>query len=622
MVLEKKKALFKAIAQDYTPPSMNIGDPEKYYWPKTIARLELYGEKDSLANNWIYTFSNRSPFHFTLVGMVRILFLYPNAPAIKKNRVTIIGKVFDRTDSYNCWTAEGTENHINMSRTSGYLYAQEALRIKYRQEEAQLHMRNMKSWLLAYRNRILENGNAEWNSGIYGLYNLIGWLNLYDFAEDEEVKLAAKQVCDYYAAEAALHYSWGVVGGAEMRGNGIGHNVGNSSAFLGWFWFGENAQLPIQRGREYIQLVHPATSNFQPNPALLALAQKRISQPFEAKLQMPDYGIKKQGFCQNKFYASPFFTLGSSQNSYGGWTGSTSQIVSWKMVGKPVKEGETPFQMSGNGLYYKDLRGKIRDPFTQVVQHNQTLVLLSFTPKKLVEIENEIQTLVKDWSAKWQSDFRKRFPMDREKENVVKLIKQRKRKSGSYLCIDRRAVIEEHARGWFVKMGDSYASISALSRGTTKLKKVPQEADFIFLEQTVQPETLSGFIVEFGDSNVFENFDGFKSKMQNTRLVLKDGLKIAYTDSEGKELEVSFEPNGTFEEAIVDWGYGITSPQIETTEAQFVQPNWPIGFGHGKMAKVQPAHSPMKAVISCPYIHLENRKLELNPDGLLQVIRE
>jgi hypothetical protein len=54
-------------ADVYTPPSPDIGDPEKYYWPKVMARFEKYGTKDTLGNRLIRLFAKNSPFHFILV---------------------------------------------------------------------------------------------------------------------------------------------------------------------------------------------------------------------------------------------------------------------------------------------------------------------------------------------------------------------------------------------------------------------------------------------------------------------------------------------------------------------------------------------------------------------------
>jgi len=619
--LQKKEILIKEIITNYDPPSTDIGDPEKYYWPKTLARLELYGENDSLANNWISLFADRSPFHFTLVGMCRILYLYPNAPAIQKYRNTILKKVFERTDSYNCWTAEGTENHINMSRTSGYLYAQEAIKHNFQTIHAQAHAKEMKEWILNWSKLIYQKGTGEWNSGIYGTYNMIGWLNLYDFSEDIEVKSAAKAVCDYYATEMALYYSWGVLGGAEMRGAGIGHNLGNSTSFQTWFWFSDNENPDFSRGREYIQTIHAATSTYQPDEAIVQLARKTMDKPFQTYIQMPDYLLSKAGFCQNQLYASNHFTLGSMASTYGGWTGSTSQIISWKMVAKPEKSENAPFQMSGNGLYYENRNGKIRDPFTQIIQHEKVLFQLSYVPENAKEIESQINLLIKKWSMNWKNDFLLRFPDEGYKKNVVKGIKEKSRKSGSYLSIDNRAsgFIEDGIT--FLEMNGTYAAIRSISQlyPTEDKSNYDKKTQFQFLVDASKKNQLSGFVIEMGDFGSHGSFQKFKTSIKKSNLIKpgnENPYSVTYQTSTGEKLEAKFQAEGSFEEAIVDWGYGVKNPQTHITAAPFVQPVWPSGMGHGKVGLLIDHLFPVsKSIFSGPVLNLQNGLLHIQING-------
>ena len=47
---KRSELVLTQAADHYHPPSFNIGDPEKYYWPYVIARFEKYGIQDSIAN--------------------------------------------------------------------------------------------------------------------------------------------------------------------------------------------------------------------------------------------------------------------------------------------------------------------------------------------------------------------------------------------------------------------------------------------------------------------------------------------------------------------------------------------------------------------------------------------
>jgi hypothetical protein len=54
------------IADNYQPPSLSIGDPEKYYYPIAMARMVKYGENDSIANEYISILGKKRRFPFCI----------------------------------------------------------------------------------------------------------------------------------------------------------------------------------------------------------------------------------------------------------------------------------------------------------------------------------------------------------------------------------------------------------------------------------------------------------------------------------------------------------------------------------------------------------------------------
>ena len=145
------------VANIYQLPGSNPytngpADEEKYTGPKMLARMAKYGadDPDGLmlptgdshlvnANEWIRAGAGGAHFHFTFVGPAIVFTKYPDAPALSEEHSTrgVIGtpytvtvldsyilEVMTRNDNYNAFTGEGTENHINMNRTSGWIYAQ------------------------------------------------------------------------------------------------------------------------------------------------------------------------------------------------------------------------------------------------------------------------------------------------------------------------------------------------------------------------------------------------------------------------------------------------------------------------------------------------------------------
>ncbi len=589
---EKRAAhILQHTADEYHPPSIDIGDPEKYYWPLVIARFHRYGPSDSIGNHWIHKMAGNSPFHFTLVGMARLLYQYPNAPAIQTNHELILKKVFDRNDSYNAWTGEGTENHVNMSRTSGYLFAQAALLGRADFPEARTHLNEMDDWLRYWSKEIFKAGTGEWNSSTYMAYNLVGWLNLFDFAKDQEIKNIAKAVLDYYASELALHYSYGSVGGSEMRGSNS--TLGSATSYLGWLWFGTDDDYYSSpgglTGSQYIQCAHAATSTYRPPTMLNHLASKQGG-PTTYQCSQPAYLLDEPAFVKQFFYATPDFTLGSSNSRYGGYTGSTSQVVSWKLVVREAT-GKLPLEIVGNGMYYDKKPLKGRDPYTQVVHHNNVLIQMTCVPTDERDHFERVKAIVKEWAELWQDDFRKRFPNDPHKKNVVTLRENRSGRNGSFVALPSQIAIDSSGTTVWVNAGDTFLAIRSVSG--QRLKSLVENGK-IYLVDDQPPGVLCGIILEARRKKEVTDFKSFITQSGNQSNVDRYGKTINFTSSTGDHITATYRSNGVTTEAISDWGYGKVKPNAKLTTPPLLQPEWPTGEGWGKV----PAYSINKSKIN------------------------
>lgn len=583
---QRAEILINKIADDYTPPSMHIGDPEKYYWPKVLARFEKYGISDTLANSYIDTFRFNRPFHFTLVGMARIMSAYPEAPSVKKHKVQYLKKVFERNDSYNPWTGEGTENHISMSRTSGYLFAQHALEFPDEFPQAHLRLQQMELWISLWAKRLFEYGNAEWNSDIYGVYNMIGWLNLYDFAKDDKIRKTAKAVLDFYATELALHYSWGITGGASMRGSGAGLSRYNASNYLGWLWFGSTAGFPFGfSGSQFIQMMHPLTSSYYPADEIILIGKKQFELPSYYKTSRPSYLLEKPSFVKQFFFITDEFTLGSAVSPYGGWTGSTWQMVNWRLVIRSKNEG-VPYEVGGNGRFYNEWSGKTTNPFTQVLQHENVLIQITKTPENVDSIVETMQVKVDQWAEDWEKDFKKRFPHDRHKneQGVVNFGDKLLMENSSYITLPGDAKVEKKDSLYLVQLNNVILLIIPVQSVTGVQKiEIKNQPRFILMDQAPLGQAC-GFIIELLEKEQITQQQ--LSNLTNVRLLCNMDLKtgsVNYRSMTGNEIHAEYRENGIFQEATVDWGYGAEEPKIMMTYPDFRQPNWPSGAGYGRV---------------------------------------
>lgn len=579
--------LVDAVADRYNPPSMEIGDPEKYYWPKAIARFEKYGISDSAANSWIDALKNRSPFHFTLTGMARLMALYPDAPAIKNNRVVLLQKVFERDDSHNPWTSEGTENHINMDRTSGYLFAQYALEYPELFPEASGKLLLMKEWIRRWSATLYRSGSGEWNSDIYQAYHIIGWLNLFDFAFDEEVRDIARAVLDYYSSEMALHYSWGTYGGSMKRGRGVTDMNTTASNYLCWLWFGaQSDSLPgVTRGGEYIQSMHAVTSSYFPGEPIILLAAKEFPKPAWYMNSKPSYLFEYDSFVKQFFYIGRNYTLGAAVSPYGGWTGSTYQIMNWKLVIR--NKSGNPFEISGNGRFHDTWTGITANPWTQFAQYKNVLVQLTMTPVNKEKLISIVRDRVDQWKKDWQSDFSSRFPED-DKNNVVNFARNIVAENKSFINLPAYSEPVVDNNKFFLQLGEVYLAVNFIGAYQTfNDDHIGAAGNRILITDESPLGNICGFVMEVVESERFDDIDDFIEKYNQKDRIIRMGTlnkpHIRYHSIDGSLIETGYSVSGCFSEAVYDWGYGVNEPQTFTFAAPFMQPEWPCGEGFGKI---------------------------------------
>jgi hypothetical protein len=583
----------------YQLPVPNYTDPEKVYWPVVIARLHKYGINDSIANTWIDypDFKNRLPFHFILAGMARIMPLFPDAPAMKRNKLQYLKNVAARKDSYNPWTAEGTENHINMSRTSGYIFAEQMLEYPGVFPEAEQWRKMMKEWLTYYAKRIYEVGTGEFNASTYGVFNIIGFLNLYDFAKDPEVRELARAVLDYYACELALHNFQGMTSGAESRGAPSMQSLDHETEYLSWLWFGgitraKSQNLFLSKTSKYpLQSVHAVTSKYRPSGDILYLnSTKFIGENWYVNAK-PSYLLARPGYIKQFLYNTSNFSLGSAIYPYGAFASSAYKNTTWKLLMAVDDDKESPQIISGGGTYYSDRKGMIRNPYTQVVQHKNVLIMLNLLPENYREIHEDMELIFEEWKKDWQEDFSQRFSADDPKitevGNPVRFLDtnlEDPHLNGCHLWYSiptRDTVIDDVL---FMEFDRAFVSIQSINQ----IKPQKNKNNTIIL--AAAPGNLCGLILEVNQKTGFRDlFEYARSYKRLPVRVSYDSMNtlVNYQSLEGFDLQVRYAKSGTFSEPIYDWGYGPESPGHIQTSPPFLQPVWPVGNGYGRIPEVR-----------------------------------
>ena len=580
-----------------------VPDPEKYNWPQVLARLQKFGINDDTSNARINRFKNNSPFHFTLVGLARIMNQYPSAPQMIANKTTYLTRIFSRTDGYNAFTDEGTDNHNNMARTSGYLAAQNALgNAAFPQAAAKLA--ESKQWIMNFSRNQYYVGSAEWNSSQYGSYNVIGWLNLFDFATDPEVKAAARAVLDYLSLEIGLHYSQGWTGGSEMRGTGVpafgvsagvaNNQFGTSSQdYLGWLWFGDLSRAVgtnYWNGNEYIQSVHAAVSSYRPSSYAIQIAKKQIALPAWFKASKGEFFGKSPSFLQQNFYADQGYTIGTAYMPYGGWTGASFAIQSWKLMGRiSVVPGDTikaPQIITGAGRYYDQTKGRGRQPYDQFAQNKNVLIQMTKTPVGANLIDTAVKQIIAIWRTKWQTSFNQRFPGD-NKPNPVGKLNGISTRNESYISYPSNATVVRTANVVYIEMENAFVAVRSLAN---TLPGAPANDGNLTRQMVIDGApagSICGFVLEAANKTAGFTFTDFQAAINAKNGLDKSQIeagKVTYISLQNDTLAVSYNGNGTHKEAIFDWGYGPTTPQTLQNTPPYLQPTtWPTTNG-GRVA--------------------------------------
>ena len=188
-------------------------------------------------------------------------------------------------DVVNSWVdARNTENLFLMRDTSVYLMAEETGNEDTRKV--------YKARLLTYAKSLYRVGMGEWDSENYHGHSVAPLLNLYDFAKDADVKMAAKLALDYLTTAGAVKYARGAFNGPTKRDYNHPQPFGGSAAAALWVYFGDS---PRPNAHWESDEVHALTSSYRPPAAVVHLARKRFDKPAELFAAKATYSAPQKG---------------------------------------------------------------------------------------------------------------------------------------------------------------------------------------------------------------------------------------------------------------------------------------------------------------------------------------
>ncbi|MCC5830509.1 MAG: hypothetical protein JJU36_13770 [Phycisphaeraceae bacterium] len=515
-------------------------DHTKYLWPVVLAILDEgpehphFQEAVKVMNHGAYAGTwveerwnkrvkyNREFFHFAGQGMARLLI--DHREHWEADELAEIFRIAVPHGGLRAFEI-GTANHRTMSMTNSYLVMQEAAKAGVNGAAA---LRNQaRQQMIDFAYRLFHHGMPEWDSSTYYAFTMIGFMNVYDLADDPAMRELAGAVLDWLTANYALKYTQGVFGGPESRGGSAHRSVNAITDQLGYLWFGDAPIETEDLGGSAAYVGHILGARFRPDPIVVNLARKTVEMPFTSYGSRPTTPVaERPNFAREIFHVDPRFTLGTIFERRDGWHYAANQQVTWKLA---VRGRDGARTLNGAGMTRTHSHTSGRDPWTQVGQHEATLVQMSL--------------LLPD--AQVRDDLTNR--------------------TGSYLAYPKDAPPVERQGILFFDWDGTFIAARPIN-GDLKYHEEPANDRLIVEDQATEGQ-VCGFVIEA--SSDFDSLEDFQDAiLQRTRLdrtALQDERTISYTNLKGRVIRMRYITD--------DWHY-----------EYFTRTDRVEGPGHGRQA--------------------------------------
>jgi hypothetical protein len=163
-------------------------------------------------------------------------------------------------------------------------------------------------------------------------------------------------------------------------------------------------------------------------------------------------------------------------------------------------------------------------------------------------------------------------------------------------------------------LAKSYAAIRSI--GLDSAGRVRNEsASRLLVVDSAGRGSLCGLIFEAADSSDYASFRAFQDTVLKKTSIDKSqlaALVVGYKNIAGETIKVTYQPDGTIEEPLYDWGYGPTTPQVGQFTPPFIQPSWPSGPGFGRVASWTVNNTPVDVTSTWPAITGANLTMDGN----------
>jgi len=452
------------------------------------------------------------------------------------------------------WNNNGTENHRKMTWSSGYLFAQKfpdaQWIFKGQNVDSATLMQGLKDRLAEVIHNEYRAGYSEFLSPNYEIYSLASLINLYDYAEDPEMRALAEAGLVHRFSLMALGSFEEVVLPPWSRYSGV-QNVtatGASIQRIVWLYWG-HGNLPSSYDFSPILPIHFfAISDWRPPEILEHISQRQVEYPYTLKTQQTHWQWNPERYNMRTTYQDALFAISSGAYRFqsGAFQLDDSQFsIAW--------DGSATYrQIHAYHPYWRQQVDDLEDwtrptsPFMQTAQHGPTVIQLYDIPAE------------DPWAGVGQWAGERSGPM-------VPLAQLRFPSHMDYSA---------GADNWFfLADGPVYIAVKVLKDGWSRDRRALVGWNVIKSRGTDGERWQTGFIYEVGTEAEFGSLEAFQSAVESNPVNVDwDTMTVSYTNAKGHDLVMEYT---AFPEEGTNFYQALPVFSVDGDSVSYDE-NWPV----------------------------------------------
>lgn len=489
--------------------------------------------------------------------------------------------ILEEVTTYEGWLSGGTENHIAMRRTAGYLFGEAFPDADFAHGLKGADLASLcLDYAKAYGRQLYQSSMVEFLSPIYHACHTAAWLNLWEFAKDPAARLCARAILDWMFADLAANTHHGIIIPPAARAKGLMTDsyqlstLRSNSQWTAWLYWGAGnvdesveALAGVDTWKQSPLSLH-AVSDYVPDPVIRNLGAKAGVRPYRllqarANREMIEpsafnpYGLPPRPgrnapnarYVTRSVYVNEDYAIGAGArvadideptvrhaHTFGiVWKDRSPR--NWLFCVHPYWYVNRPDDATGKPLGVEDWSGT--SPFLQAVHWENAAVLLLDLPASDPYHGQAVGSNPK-WISHRPSALTRRFHV-----YVPETVEE-----------DRQA-----RAGTFLRFGEVYVGLRSIGGewwwdacGRDGYRRLAIEGDTI------------GAAVEVGAAGEYGAFDDFIRRVSEADLNTQElarGKRVHYRSTRGHGLEIRHNPS--------DW-----RPHASVNGATLEYDEWPI----------------------------------------------